>query len=105
MSTVASGGGGGGGGGGASRWPLAKYAAIPPAARATPSTTSRAAFITLHFPHDATTAAAVIAGFDQLNVKAWLMTRIQIALIFCCCSGLNSGRRYRPSVVIHSVWG
>jgi hypothetical protein len=30
---------------------------------------------------------AVIAGFDQLNVKAWLMRRIQIALILGCRRG------------------
>jgi hypothetical protein len=31
----------------------------------------------------------VIAGFDQLNVKAWLMRRIQIALISGCrCGGI-----------------
>src|SRR5579862_9642013 len=87
-STVASGGGGGAAGGGAaSRWLLAMYAATPPAARATPRTTRRAAFITLHFPHDNTAGAAVIAGFDTLNVKAWLMRRIQSKLMLRC-SGL-----------------
>jgi hypothetical protein len=39
------------------------------------------------FPRDAMalrrmTLGAVAAGFQQLNVKAWLMSRIQIALIF-----------------------
>jgi hypothetical protein len=32
----------------------AKYAEIPPATTATPRTTRRAAFITLHFPRDDT---------------------------------------------------
>src|SRR5580698_6110197 len=59
-------------------------AATPPAARATPRTTRRAAFITLHFPHDNTAGRAVIAGFEQLNVKAWLMRRIQSELMYCC---------------------
>ncbi len=81
-STVSSGGAtGAGGGGGGALPPAAKYAAMPPAATATPRTTRRAAFITLHFPRDATAEAAVITGFQQLNVKAWLMRRIQIALI------------------------
>ncbi len=69
-----------GSGAGLRPW-LAKYAATPPAAMATPNTTRRAAFITLHFPNDALARCAVMAEFDQLNVKAWLMRRIQIALI------------------------
>jgi len=32
-------------------------------------------------PDDASARSAVMAEFDQLNVKAWLMRRIQIALI------------------------
>src|ERR1700689_2011167 len=71
------------GGGGGALLPAAKYAAMPPAATATPSTTRRAAFITLHFPRDALARHGHPAGFQQLNVKAWLMRRIQIALILC----------------------
>ena len=53
-STVSSGGGGGALAAPAlAALPLASKAATPPAARATPSTMRRAAFITLHFPHDA----------------------------------------------------
>ena len=44
----------GAGAGGFSSDPPASRAARPPAAIATPSTTRRAAFITLHFRHDAT---------------------------------------------------
>ena len=81
-STVASGGGGGTAlGASGCRRPLASMAATPPAARATPSTIRRAAFITLHVPNDATAGTAVNSGFHQLNVKAWLMRSIQIALI------------------------
>src|SRR5208282_5501335 len=50
-STVASGGGGGTAlGASGCRRPFASMAAAPPAARATPSTIRRAAFITLHVP-------------------------------------------------------
>jgi hypothetical protein len=62
---------------GSGSWPpRASNAATPPAASATPRTTRRAAFITLHIPLDAAAGVAVIAGFHQLNVKAWLMRRI-----------------------------
>jgi hypothetical protein len=40
-----------------------------------------------------TAGSAVIAGFDQLNVKAWLMRRIQIALILRCCGALRPAAR------------
>src|SRR4029077_16772302 len=40
--------------------------------------------LSLRFTSHVTAGSAVIAGFDQLNVKAWLMRRIQIALILRC---------------------
>src|SRR5262245_66627670 len=74
---------------------LARNAAMAPAARAMMRTMIRAGFITLHFPRGHTsgsrgrnrqhdTAIGLIApwtGFQQVNVKAWLMRGIQIELI------------------------
>src|SRR6185312_3208470 len=104
----------GGGAGGFSERPASR-AATPPAARATPNTTIRAAFITHHFLRNMTTGrppahhmaadAADRSGFQQLKVKVWLRTGIQIELMFCCSTDKRDWTRVEsiqaPNTFIH----
>src|SRR6476659_8215123 len=96
----------------------ASMAATPPAARAMTSTRIRAGFITLHFPQitlrpnrcaTADTTPRPTRGracrFQQLNVKAWLMRRIQIELIVGHPIGCELRGRYEVSVAIQDVSG
>src|SRR5262249_31116162 len=115
-------GAGAGGGGGSDR--PASNAAIPPATTAMINTMIRAGFILIlptitpqpdtvsHLPHlPRPLRGRAHAQFQQLNVKAWLTSGIQMTLIIRCFARSGSrdasaaARSHVPIAVIHCVSG
>src|SRR5271170_7331493 len=77
-----------GGGAGGALLPAAKYAAMPPAATAIPSTTRRAAFITLHFPRD---------GLAERWPSTWISAAKRQGMV-------NEAYPKRVNVLLMRVW-